>query len=316
MMPEVGAPILVTGSHRSGTTWVGRMLALSTGVGYVHEPFFPRRWPGWLREPLPHVYQYISAENEEPYAGLIEDVLAFRYPLRGLFKVRTARQAFQVAEEVPFSLWYRLRTARPLLKDPFALMAAEWLAERYGVEVVVMIRHPAAFVGSLIRLDWPRFDFRNWTEQPLFMRDLAGPFEAEIRTFAAREGDPIDEAILLWNVTHHVIGGYRDRHPDWSFVRHEDLAEEPVKSLRALYERLGLRWDTVAEAAIVRSSSDEDRGEVPAYLHRTVRRDSRAARWTWLHRLTVEEQGRIREGTEEVASSFYDDEDWSPEPGP
>jgi hypothetical protein len=289
------------------------MLALSTGVGYLHEPFFPRRWPGWLREPFPHVYQYISAENEEPYAGLIEDVLAFRYPLAGLFKVRTARQAFQVAEEVPFSLWYRWRAARPLLKDPFALMAAEWLAERYGVEMVVMIRHPAAFVGSLIRLDWPRFDFRNWTEQPLFMRDLAGAFEAEIRNFAAREGDPIDEAILLWNVIHHVIGGYRDRHPDWSFVRHEDLTEEPVKGLRELYERLGLRWDSVAEAAIVRSTSDQDRGEVPAYLHRTVRRESQAVRWTWLHRLTVEEQERIRGGTEEVASSFYGEEDWSPD---
>ena len=35
-------PILVTGAHRSGTTWVGKMLALAPGVAYVHEPFNPR----------------------------------------------------------------------------------------------------------------------------------------------------------------------------------------------------------------------------------------------------------------------------------
>ena len=37
-----GPPILVTGAHRSGTTWVGKMLALAPGIGYVHEPFSPR----------------------------------------------------------------------------------------------------------------------------------------------------------------------------------------------------------------------------------------------------------------------------------
>jgi hypothetical protein len=311
-MPPVVAPILVTGSHRSGTTWVGRMLALSPGVGYVQEPFFPRRWPGWLRAPLPHVYQYICPENEDRFAPLIEDMLAYRYPFRNLLRVRTARQAFQMAEEVPFSLWYRLRGARPLLKDPMALMSAEWLAERFGADVVVMVRHPAAFAGSLKRLNWPRFEFRDWAEQPLFLRDLGGPYEGQIRAFTARRPDLIDEAILLWNVIHHVIRGYRERHAEWSFVRHEDLSEEPVKGFRALCERLDLRWDPVAEAAVVRFSTDEGRGEVPTHLHRTVRRDSRATRWTWLGRLTPEEQERIREGTAEVASAFYGEEDWSP----
>ena len=31
-------PILVTGSHRSGSTWVGKMLATSPSVNYIHEP--------------------------------------------------------------------------------------------------------------------------------------------------------------------------------------------------------------------------------------------------------------------------------------
>jgi hypothetical protein len=180
-----------------------------------------------------------------------------------------------------------------------------------------MIRHPAAFAGSLKRLDWPPFDFGNWAEQPLFLRDLAGPYEAQIREFAKGGGDLIDQAILMWNVIHHVIRAYRQRHPEWSFVRHEDLAEEPLKGFRDLYERLDLVWDRTAETVIRRSSAHQSRREVPAYLHRTVRRDSRAARWTWLHRLTPEERERIREGTAEVAAAFYEDGDWwDPQPEP
>ena len=34
-------PILVTGSHKAGTTWVGEMLAASRRVGYISEPFNP-----------------------------------------------------------------------------------------------------------------------------------------------------------------------------------------------------------------------------------------------------------------------------------
>jgi LPS sulfotransferase NodH len=53
-------PILVTGSHRSGSTWVGTMLATSPSVGYVQEPFSLNHRPGifsakfdyWFREHL------------------------------------------------------------------------------------------------------------------------------------------------------------------------------------------------------------------------------------------------------------------------
>lgn len=286
------------------------MLAMAPGVGYVHEPFSPRRWPGWSRRPIPFWYVHVSRENEDEYVPLVKDVLAFRYPPRSVLLVRSARQAFQVAEEAPWAMWNRFRGARALVKDPIAMMSAEWLAERFGMEVVVMIRHPAAFAGSLLRLDWPRFDFRNWAEQPLFLRHLAGPYEDAIRSFDPKRQDLLDEAILLWNVIHHVIRGYRERHPDWVFVRHEDLAEEPVKGFHELYERLDLEWDRIAERIILDSSTG--RKDVPAYLHRSVRRDSRAARWTWRDRLTPEERDRVRAGTAEVASTFYGEEDWEP----
>jgi hypothetical protein len=304
-------PILVTGSHRSGTTWVGRMLTLAPGLAYVHEPFNVGRWPGWMRSRLPHWYLYVCEENEGAYAPLLQDVLRFRYPIRNIVGARHPRQVGRMLAEWPRSVWYRSRGMRPVLKDPIALLSAEWLARRFGAEVVVMIRHPAAFAGSLKRLGWG-FDFKNWADQPLFLRDLAGPYERQIRDYASHERDLIDQSVLMWNVIHHVVRGYRERHPEWIFLRHEDLAEEPVAGFRRLYGRLGLPWDQGVEDAIARSSTGRWRGEVPRVLHRTVHRDSRSARWTWLRRLSREERERIRAGTADVAGDFYSDEDWVP----
>jgi hypothetical protein len=287
------------------------MLAASPNVGYVHEPFNVHRWPNWVPVQMPHVFMYICADNEHLYERSIEDVLAFRYPVRNVVSAPDLRHLAQAAAEIPLSVLYRVRRMRPLLKDPIALMSAEWLAERFGAQVVTMIRHPAAFASSIKRLSW-RFDFQNWRDQPLLQRDLVGEYEGPIREFAEREHDIVDQAILMWNVLHHVIAGYQERHPDWSFVRHEDLSEEPLKGFRELYDVLGLPWDQLAEDAIIRSSTDSTRKEVPTYLHRTVRRDSRAARWTWLTRLSEEERERVRAGTADVAARWYGDRDWAP----
>ena len=305
------SPILVTGSHRSGTTWIGRVLAFSPNVGYVHEPFNVHDWPNWLSVRLPNVFTYICDENSHLYEHSVGDALRFRYPIQNIASAQNLQHGADMVAQYQRSLWYRLRQKRPLVKDPIAIMSAEWIARRFDVQAVVMIRHPAAFASSIKRLGWG-FDFRNWRDQPLLLRDLIGAYEEPIREFAERPHDIIDQAILMWNVIHHVIEGYRKGHPDWIFLRHEDVCEEPLKRFGDLYERLDLTWDRVVEEAIVRHSTDETKKEVPTFLPTTVIRDSRAARWTWTRRLTQEERDRVREGTAEVAQSFYGDEDWVP----
>ena len=307
-------PILVTGSIRSGTTWIGRVLGFSPDVGYIYEALNARLWPDWLSVRLPRVYTYMCEENGHLYERSIVEALRFRYPIQNVVSAPNLHHVAHMLDQYRLSLWYRLRRRRPLLKDPKAILAAEWLAQRFDMQVAVMIRHPAAFASSIKRLGW-QFDFRNWSDQPLLLRDLIGPYEEPIRKFAEREHDIIDQAILTWNVIHCVIEGYKQRHPDWVFLRHEDLCEDPIEGFRDLYKRLDLAWDAVVEESIVRYSTDESKKEVPTYLAATVVRDSRAARWTWMRRLTEEERERIREGTAEIAKSFYRHEDWIPPEG-
>ncbi|HEV2756309.1 MAG TPA: sulfotransferase [Actinomycetota bacterium] len=302
-------PILVTGSHRSGTTWAGRMLCASRAAGYVHEPFNPNRSPGWFPEPLPYWFMYLTEENAVPYERDVERLLAFRYPLRALARARSPRALARQLPEIARSIGYRAQRRRTLLKDPMALFSAEWLARRFGMDVVVMIRHPAAFVGSIKKLNWG-FDYeRNWLAQDLLMRDLLGRWAGHFEGYEG-EVDLVGEGIVMWNAMYDVVRGYRERHPDWHFVRYDDLADDPMAGFRDLYERLGLPWDERAQDAVMESTSEANVKDVPAWRRRAIKRDSRAAKRTWGQRLTPEEVERVRRETAEVAAPFYSEKDW------
>lgn len=137
------APILVTGSVRSGTTWTGRVLGFSSDVGYVYEALNRRLWPDWLSVRLPHIYQYICEENAYLYEHSIQEVLSFRYPIQNVVSAPNLGHVAHMLDQYRLSLWYRLRRKRPLLKDPKGILLAEWFAQRFDANVVVMIRHPA-----------------------------------------------------------------------------------------------------------------------------------------------------------------------------
>ncbi len=286
------------------------MLCLSNEAGYIHEPFNPNRRPGWSGNRIPCWFLYIGDHNEDHYRPVIEDVLHFRYPVRlNAAELRGPKQVAMFGVDLPRSIVYRLRGMRPVLKDPIALFSAEWLAKTFDMQVVVMIRHPAAFVSSLKKLNW-QFRFRGWLQQEALLRDLLHPFESQMRRYWNDPPDIIDQGILMWNAMHHVIAQYRERHPEWRFVRHEDLAAAPEEGFSALYDYFGLRFDDRVKEQMKRYSEPGNPGEVARWRRRAVKRDSLAATRTWTERLTEEEIARVREGTAELASVFYPDREW------
>jgi hypothetical protein len=307
-----GRPLLVTGSNRSGTTWVGEALCQSGELEYLHEPFNPSLWPRLLDRPPPGHFFCVCDDNAGPWVEPVGRLLRYRFPVgvQGR-EVRTPKDGAKVARDWARSLRRRARHRRPLLKDPIALFSSEWLAHRFDLDVVVMVRHPAAFASSIKRLGW-RFDFRTWLEQPLLLRDHLGPVRPELERMASGTHDLVDEAIVLWNALYGVVTTLEDRHPDWHVLRYEDLAAAPVEGFARLYPALGLRWDEEVAQRVGAFSDETNVKEVPAREKGTVRRDSRAAMWTWTHRLTAEEVDRVRAGTASVAARYYDESAWEP----
>jgi Sulfotransferase family len=302
-------PILVTGSHRSGTTWAGRVLAFSpTPLGYIWEPFNPRHRPGTFPVRFPRYFEYLCAENGAAYVGPMAETLAFRYrPGAELRSLRSPKDATRMARD--WGRFARSRRARAtaLVKDPIALFSSEWLADTFDMRVVVMIRHPASFATSVRRRSW-RHRFTDFLDQPLLMRDFLEPHEGEIRAASERRPDLLDEAILLWNVLYGSVARIQERRPDWIYVRQEDMARDPVGRFREVYSGLGLEWSEGAERRVLDTSGASN----PADTDRidSIRRNSAAHVTAWKAHITPAEIDRVRRGTEPLASRWYGEDEW------
>jgi len=306
-----GRPILVTGSHRSGSTWVGQMIAASPRVGYIYEPFnIGHVRPGISAAPFQHWLEYIAPGTEGPHRRALEDTLSFRYRYGpALRAVRSPRDLMRAARDAAQFAYFRATRKRPLVKDPLAVFSAEWLQQSFDMDIVVVIRHPAAFVTSIRRLGW-RFSFAEMLRQPALIRDLLQPYEGEIREAAAGAQGITEEAALLWKLIHHAIAVYQQRHPDWIYVRHEDLSMAPIERFSEVYARLALPFTDRERGAIARGTGEDNPAvRADADTH-TTKLDSRANAYGWRTRMDAGEVLRIRALVEPYGSLFYRDDEW------
>lgn len=311
---DAAAPILVTGAPRSGSTWVGNILALDRATAYVHEPFNKTCSPGCCRAGFPEVFTYVTQENEALYHAALRDTIDWKYSLGAeLGTLRNARGLARMTRDFAYFELARRQRARIILKDPLALFSADWLARRFGARPVVVIRHPAAFVASLRAAGWSRVHFDIFGNQPALMRDRLAPFAAEIAAATAKMPDAIDAGTLLWNILYHHVTLLRDEHPDWIFARHEDLSREPVAEYRALFDRLDLDFSDEVRRSLEGYTSAEG-GALSKFSlfgarRRTVR-NSRENIFAFRKRLSPEEIDRIRAATAPISDRFYGPEDW------
>jgi len=304
------SPILVTGAHRSGTTWVGKMIAASRRVAYISEPLNVWHRPGVLRAPVRHWYTYICDRNEALYLPALQETLAYRYhPWLELRSLRSRKDALRMSRDFAIFMTGRFLRRRPLLKDPFAVFSAPWFYERLGCQVVISVRHPAAFTSSLKRLGWD-FDFADLLAQPLLMQDWLEPYRQQMQDLQRRPADVVEGGALLWRMIYQTVDEYSRRFPEFHIVRHEDLSRQPVPGFQELYHSLGLPFDERVKARIRQSSSAENPKEISKQAVHAVQLDSRANLDNWKRRLTGAEIERVRTITRGVAEHYYSDQEW------
>ena len=308
-------PVLVTGLPRSGTSWVGKMLERSGRLVYVNEPLNPRhppgRSPGVLNATVAHRYQYVCADNEHAWLPAFRDTVALRY--RPVAELRCNRSPYDLARMAKYWSAFtagRLRGRRALLDDPYAVFTAPWLATRLDTNVVVLLRDPAALVGSWRRLGWT-FRPRELLEQPLLMRDLLGPYQDRLRALVDSQDD-LAKIATLWAATYDAVDRYRRKDPRIQVVRYEDLAGDPQQAFGALYRSVGLTWDDAARAMVAEatgSSASQHKGfawSLRGGVSRTAFQpmDSRAQLAAAGTRLPLEDAARVREITAETMAKY------------
>jgi hypothetical protein len=284
------------------------MLTASGEAAYISEPLNVLHRRGVMRAPVQRWYTYICPENESDFLPALRQTVAYHYHLGAeLASLRSRNDVMRMGRDWITFLKGRLFNLRPVLKDPFALFSIPWFAERLGCQVVITVRHPAAFASSLKRLRWT-FQLEDLLAQPLLMRDWLEPFRAEMEAMPA--GDTIGSASLLWKMAYQIVHDLRLKNPEFQVVRHEDLSREPVQGFHRLYAALGLQFTPQAQRNVQNSSSSKNPKELSASAVHAFRLDSRASLNNWKRHLGADDIERIRQIVGEVAACYYPEESW------
>ncbi|WP_084125887.1 sulfotransferase [Demequina sp. NBRC 110054] len=295
-------PIVVTGCPRSGTTWVGSTVGASPDVLYLYEPFNDE-----APHPIDVPERYLYVDPEAP-ADAVPDVAELVAMGRTRRRVRAAARAARLGTgfraELPAHLAARevskaprrfVSARRTLFKDPLAFFAAEWLEQQHDAMVVMMVRHPAGMISSYIKLGWS-CEVDSLLRQPGIVERFTGSLGDEIDRYRDQPDDRLGGLILQWKIFAHAALILRDEHPQWRYMSHENVCDEPEVQFEGLFAQLELPWTERLRAKVV---ADSTASQVDPAQHRqhALQRDSRALSGAWRERLSDEDRARIEAET-------------------
>jgi len=244
--------LVLVGVARSGTSWLGHALGRARRVRFYYEPDNVDADPSTVGAAGQRgfgPYPVIDTDRDAgQFAPLWDLVFSGRLPF-ALRERRRLRPAARIALRLPRSVRdplvrgaAALSARRPgraeniVVKTIYATFSLEWLVARYRPQVIAMQRNPLNVVSSWRELHIPLFDLA--TRSSLRTRYIE-PLGIEPPDGAAPE-----VARIAWHVglLTHVISQALDRHPEWVFVTHEDLCDDPATTIRRVAAQVGLEW--------------------------------------------------------------------------
>lgn len=246
--------IVVTGSPRSGTTWLAELLATTPGSGVLFEP-----------DNLRHVAEAADAgmswrTDIQPGADWPEGRRYLERVLRGrVLNLWTTRE---------LERWIRPRTW--IVKFVRANRMLAWLTTEFDLpRAVLIIRHPCAVVSSQVARGWPANP--GWNEEEPFLRR-----NPHLRSVLATVRTPEEILAARWAIDAAVpLQATEPRR--WSLLTFEELAIDPIGVMTRLFGSWGMpvppqlssvagRWSSTA-----RETQDRDRTDVLTEWQRLLR---------------------------------------------
>lgn len=215
---DPAATVLLAGSGRSGTTWLGQIINHANSYRDVFEPFHPqhvKRVHGWP------MMRYLPADDRSDPAGpTVKALLAGR--IRSKWTDRYNRRALP---------------ERRLVKAIRVNLMLGWVARCCpGTTMLYAMRHPCAVVHSRVKLGWSTH-LDQMLAQPALMRDHLEPYR-EIIERAEHEADAWTRHATMWCIENAVplrelsIG-------DAHILFYERFCDRFDEEVQALFDYLG-----------------------------------------------------------------------------
>jgi hypothetical protein len=247
------ATVLVAGVPRSGTTWGATLLGATTDASYFEEPdnhftypfafrakrglagrFYPalepaqeasdyeRLWSAAFRldETWRQAGRALPARMRRSLARAAWSSIGTQQIRGALLHPDRAGLALRVAQALAVPERPRPDSRHLIVKSVLCPLSLEWIATRFPLQVVVVLRDVRNVLSSWIQLEWVRYG-------------IPAP---------ARGASPVVRGTWLLGMLTLTLEDAARRHPDWHVVRHEELCRSPHAAFRQLAATIGLEW--------------------------------------------------------------------------
>jgi hypothetical protein len=312
------SPVLITGSHRSGKSYMVNGININNNFNLIHEPLNAGHKTGWIGLDINKYYTYINESNsyrfKEEFTRTIDK---YKYRVNKQIEyISSIRDLSNVIKDIITSLKYKLNNNRPLIDDPFAVFSAEWFYREFNADVVIMIRHPASFVSSLKLLNY-KFPFSHLLDQNKLVEDKLKKYEPELVEFVRDEKSIVEQGELLWRMIYDVVSQYKKTYnSDWFYIKFEDIVRNPEVTFENIYRHLGLTMNSDnlknIKSHLAKSDKKSDKeakllpgsGE-PGYNHSIEDHLT-----IYKKVLTPGEISYIKDKSKDIWQEYYSEEDW------
>ena len=229
---ELRKSILVAGAARSGTTWLGDLIASQIPCRILFEPFNPDLVPEYRDF---RYFQYMRSDSESPKFHAFA-----RMVFTGKIRNRWVdRQNERIVSE------YRL------IKEIRANLALKWLHDNFPeIPIIFIMRHPCAVVLSRMELGWATdSDIQPFLSQPDLMADYLCDYSELIRNVKTDE----EKHAIIWSIS-NLVPLKQFEPGELRIIYYEHLCTQPELELPDIFTSIDQRYDATVMEKINRPS--------------------------------------------------------------
>jgi Sulfotransferase family len=243
------APLIISGSGRSGTTWVLDAIAESNGLRTIFEPLNP----GVVPEAGGFANRYIREDEHRPDLESFMDK-TFSGNLKSLwanYRIRPDRLSIKCNNPGTLIFNYKLlvshyfkyrKTSRHkglIVKFIRANLMLGWIFRMYQPKILLLMRHPGAVAASKMQLGGA-----NWSHESVlrvYMKDekLFSDYLFNFRDILFKRLSPVAAHTIIWCIE-NMIPLQRAQKKNYCLVFYEDLILNRHLEWRKIIDFLGL----------------------------------------------------------------------------
>lgn len=239
-MRSVESRVWLAGSGRSGTTWLGLLLAAPRSSALLYEPLH-----SWYAQFPPDLTPSISDAGDRPYFRTDAEMLSWKHYIEHILGgsgfTRRTLFAGRRPHDRPHALWRALTGKRLVVKEIRSNLMLGWLARTFDLRIVLLVRHPCATVASQASRQWGTK--RNVVEvllrQPELVQDHLKE-DLEQLTPAVLD-TPVKRLAARWALENRIALEMAARDDRVLTVAYESLVMCPRSELERIFTFLG--WD-------------------------------------------------------------------------